>query len=173
MQLRFPVSEIHQWANNYVPQGTIAELESKLIELRSTVKEQGYLDKELLKDVAYWKSPRIIHYIEKNDDDYVKEITSRAFSATDESDRIEPLLLLHGVWWPTASVILHFFHRDSYPILDFRAMWSIGLENYTYSFPFWQEYVSFCRDIAHRNQIDMRILDQALWQYSKENQPSS
>lgn len=173
MKLRFPESEIPQWASNYEPQGTIAELESKLIELRPTVQEQGYLDKELLKDVAYWKSPRIIHHIERNDNNDVKEITSRAFSATDEGDRIEPLLLLNGVWWPTASVILHFFHRDPYPILDFRAMWSIGLKNYTYSLPFWQEYFSFCRDIAHRNQVDMRTLDKALWQYSKENQPPS
>ena len=169
MQLRFPESEIRQWANNYKPQ----ELESELIELRPTVQDQGYLDKNLLKDVAYWKSPRIIHYIEENGDDYVQEITSGAFSATDEGGRIETLLLLRGVWWPTASVILHFFHRDPYPILDFRAMWSINLENYTYSLPFWREYSSFCRDVAARNQIDMRTLDKALWQYSKENQPPS
>ena len=173
MQLRFSEFEIHQWANNYEPQGTTAELESKLIELRPTVQDQGYLDKKLLKDVAYWKSPRIIHHIEKNDNNEVKEITSRAFSAINEGGRIEPLLLLNGVWWPTASVILHFFHRDPYPILDFRAMWSISLENYTYSLPFWQEYTSFCRDIAQRNQVDMRTLDRALWRYSKENQPPS
>lgn len=30
----------------------------------------------------------------------------------------------------------------------------------------------FCRQVADRNRIDMRKLDRALWQYSKENQPT-
>ena len=170
MKLRFPESEICQWADRYEPQGTIAELEAKFIELKPTVQEQGWLDKALLKDIAHWKSPRIIYHIKKNDDDYVKDITSFAFSTTNERTRIEVLRLLDGVDWPTASVILHLFHKDPYPILDFRAMWSIGLDAYTYSSSFWSDYTYFCRDIASRNQIDMRTLDKALWQYSKENQ---
>ena len=169
MELRFPESEIYQWAERYNSGST----EAGFIEIRSKVQEQGYLDKELLKRVARWKSRRRAGLIEKNDDGYVKEITSWAFSATSERARIRVLMLLDGVSWPTASVILHLFHRNPYPILDFRALWSIGLDSYRYSSSFWQKYTRFCRDIAHRNHLDMRTLDKALWQYSKENQPVS
>ena len=169
MQLRFPESDIQQWAERYNAGST----EASFIEIRDVVQEQGYLDQELLKRVAHWKSPRPARHVEKNDDDYVKEITSWSFSATNERARIRVLMLLDGVAWPTASAILHLFHKDPYPILDFRALWSIGLDDYTYSSSFWSDYTHFCRDIARRNQIDMRTLDKALWQYSKENQPSS
>lgn len=166
MKLRFSESQIHQWADRYMSGST----EAYFIQIRSKVQEQGYLDKKLLKGVARWKSPRRAGLIEKNDDSYVKEITSWSFSATNERARIRVLRLLDGIGWPTASAILHLFHTDPYPILDFRALWSIGLETYRYSSSFWSDYTYFCRDIASRNQIDMRTLDKALWQYSKENQ---
>ena len=137
------------------------------------MQEQGYLDKELLKRIARWKSPRRAGLIEQNDDSYIEDITSFAFSTTSERARIEVLRILDGVEWPTASAILHLFHKDRYPLLDFRAMWSIGLDNYTYSSSFWSDYTNFCRAIALRNQMDMRTLDRALWQYSNEKQPAS
>ena len=169
MQLRFPVSEIRQWAERYKSSST----ETDFIQIRPKVQEQGYLDKELLKRIARWKSPRRAGLIEKNDDTYIKDITAFALSATSERARIEVLRLLDGVDWPTASAILHLFHKDPYPLLDFRAMWSIGLDNYIYSSSFWSDYTNFCREIASRNQMDMRTLDRALWQYSKEKQPVS
>ena len=166
LNLRFPESEIHQWAEQYNSGST----EASFAEIRPMVQEQGYLDKELLKRVARWKSPRPARHVEKNDEDYIRDVTSFAFNATSERARIRGLMLLDGVSWPTASAILHLFHKDPYPILDFRALWSVGLETYRYSSLFWQEYVDFCREIASRNQVDMRTLDKALWQYSKENQ---
>jgi hypothetical protein len=80
------------------------------------------------------------------------------------------------VSYPTASVILHFFHRDVYPILDFRALWSMGFDQPPqYTFEFWWEYVEATRNLlarAHRTlpSLSMRELDRALWQYSKERQ---
>ena len=89
----------------------------------------------------------------------------------DERARIQSLTLLDGVSWPTASVILYLFHRDPYPILDFRALWSLSLDvPVQYRFDFWLPYVRCCRDLAQRANVDMRTLDRALWQYSKENQ---
>ena len=79
--------------------------------------------------------------------------------------------ILDGVSWPTASVILHFFHRRRYPILDFRALWSVGLEPpVQYGFNFWWDYVQYCRILARESRVDMRTLDRPLWQYSKERQ---
>ena len=166
MKLRFPESEIHQWAERYKSGST----EAYFSKIRSKVQEQGHLDKELLKRVGRWKSPRRVGLIERNDNIYIKDITSFAFGATSERARIKVLLCLNGIGWPTASAILHLFHKDRYPILDFRALWSIGLETYKYSSSFWKDYTHFCRDISSSNQINMRTLDKALWQYSKENQ---
>ena len=68
-------------------------------------------------------------------------------------------------------MILHFFHQDKYPIIDYRALYSITMEvPNQYTFDFWWRYVEYCRDLASRTGLSMRELDQALWQYSKENQ---
>ena len=109
--------------------------------------------------------------VESNDEGYVTAITGFALQTKCERARIEVLTRLDGVGWPTASVILHFFHCDRYPILDFRALWSVGEEVPSqYKFDFWWRYVSFCRRVADRNGRNMRTLDRALWAYSAANQ---
>jgi len=72
----------------------------------------------------------------------------------------------------TASVLLHFGYRDLYPILDFRALWSLSVEppKEGYDFEFWSAYTTHCRELARQAEVDMRTLDRALWQYSSDNQ---
>jgi hypothetical protein len=142
-----------------------------LFDLKPKIDQQGFLTKEDLWAVARWKSPRSAGHTKKNADDYVREISGIALSSKNERTRIEILCLLNGVQWPSASVILHFFHKDPYPILDFRALYSLSIdEPPTYTFAFWWQYVEFCRSLARRSKLTMRDLDRALWQYSKENQ---
>ena len=98
-------------------------------------------------------------------------ITFFAFRAKNERSRIEILTILYGISWPSASVIIHFCHSDPYPIIDYRSLWTVGLEvPNVYHFELWWCYTESCREIAQRNHVDMRTLDRALWQYSKENQ---
>lgn len=167
MKLRFPESKIQHWASRY----DYPREETALLNLRSSVQGEGAISKDQLRLVAKWKAPRSAGHVEKNDDAYVKEITGWSFSANEERSKIEILTLLSGVQWPTASVVLHLFNKEPYPILDFRALWSVSAEvPKQYSFGFWWQYVEFCRMIATRNSVDMRTLDRALWQFSKENQ---
>jgi len=167
MELRFPEGDISDWANRYV----YPREETTLLDLRPAIRRTGFLTKEQLRVVAKWKSPRSAGHIEDNDEPYIREITSMSLSAKTERGRIEVLTLLDGVLWPSASVILHLFHKRKYPILDFRALWSVQ-ENVPnqYSFDLWWAYVEYCRELAQRNHVNMRMLDRALWQYSKENQ---
>ena len=70
-----------------------------------------------------------------------------------------------------SSVILHFCVDQSYPILDFRAIWSLGIKKPSqYTVAFWKEYVQICRAVAAKHRLTVRELDMALWQYSSEHQ---
>ena len=171
MKLRFCESEIPYWAERYSdPDGE--ELENELTDkdLVNKVQQQQYLTRDILKKVARWKSPRRVGLIEHNSENDVREITGYALKSQSERVTWGVLTCLAGVGLPTASAILHFFHEEPYPIIDFRAIWSISVEKYNYTFSFWLEYISFCRELAKSNDVDMRTLDRALWEYSRKNQ---
>jgi hypothetical protein len=166
-KLKFDKSEIKYYAECYKNKNT----DSVLTTLKQNIQNRGYLTKDDLSKIAYWKAPRSSRHVSKNFDEYITEITKFAFHTKCERAKIEILTNLDGVNWPTASVILHFFDKDEYPILDFRALWSISVDVPTqYKFDFWWSYVQFCRSLADSSEVSMRILDQALWQYSKQYQ---
>jgi hypothetical protein len=126
--------------------------------------------------VCEWKAPRAAGHARKNSNTEVEEITALAFEARSERVRVEVLQTLHGVSYPTASVMLHFYHTDIYPILDFRALWSMRIAQPSqYTFDFWWRYVGECRKMFVRAQrrfpeLTIREFDRALWQYSYERQ---
>ena len=168
-QLRFPIKKLNAISSMY----SYGRSELEVLENAQKIKNRGYLTKKELQIIGEWKTPRSKSRIASNTEDYIKEVTQIAFSTDSEKLRIEILNLLTGVSWPTASVLLHFYHTDSYPIIDFRALYSLNCEHIKpqdYKFEFWQKYTDFTRGLANQANVDMRTLDQALWQYSKENQ---
>ncbi len=147
-----------------------------VISRAARIRTRGFLDLDDLSKVCFWKSPRSAGRARKNEDDVVREISRCSLGALCEVSRIESLQILHGVDYPTASVILRLHHRDDYPILDFRAIWSLGLSKPSYhQFTYWQEFCAIWRKAlaeCRREQADLsaRDFDRALWQFSKENQ---
>jgi hypothetical protein len=172
-QIRFDPAEIPALAARFRTGESDAALER---DVAAAARAQGYLTRPQLLRVCEWKSPRSRPRCQRNDAALVEETTRLALGAASERLRIGLLLLLDGVAYPTASVILHFCHRDRYPILDVRALWSVGAEagqrEGGYSFDFWQAYVDYTRELAERQGVTMRVLDRALWQFSLERQPS-
>jgi hypothetical protein len=168
--LRFDEAEIEDWAARYT-----YPHESHMTDVVGPrAKRLGYFSKPDFLDLCRWKSPRSQPRAAANCEQFIREVTHTALSTTSEQLRIEVLTLLRGVGWPTASVILHFAHADPYPILDFRALWSLGIDRIPlYDFPFWLDYTGACRSLAQAAGVSMRTLDRALWQYSKVHQPSS
>ena len=84
---------------------------------------------------------------------------------------VRALLDLHGVGLPVASVLLHFGHRDDYPILDVFALKALERAvptTKTASMGFWRAYVEHSRGLAMQYGVDMRTLDRALWTRGKE-----
>jgi hypothetical protein len=160
--------DLPAWASRYSYPGD-AEVENKVA---PTARARGHLTRDEFLELCRWKTPRSQPRCAENAEDYVSEVTRIALAATNEELKIRVLLLLAGVSWPTASVILHFCDRGPYPILDFRALWSVGLRRApTYTFSLWWEYTCFIRDIHKRTRLPIRTIDRALWQYSKERQP--
>ena len=165
--LRFPITEVKTWADKYSYGGDSALAE----EIGRPVRAQRYVTRKQFLELARWKSPRIVPKCEKNDADFVEEVTGKALQSKDERFRVEVLRLLTGVAWPMASVILHFCHDDDYPILDYRALWSLRVHPVPrYRYELWAEYTRVTRELAAKARADMRTLDRALWQYSKEKQ---
>ena len=165
--LRFNPSRLQEFAGRYE-----YPTEDRIVnKIAPRVRAAGCYNKSQFLEVCAWKTPRSKRHCRKNSEDFVVEVTRLALSNQHERIRIEVLTLLSGVDWPTASVLLHFGYDDLYPILDFRALWSVGVSAPpVYSSELWWRYVLFCRNAALKYGVSMRNLDRALWQYSKEHQ---
>jgi len=156
------LADAYQYADDHEVEHVIAP----------AAKQRGHFTKDEFQRLCRWKTARSRSRVASNPAALVEEVTRIALSTPDEELRIRVLTLLKGVSWPTASVVLHFAHREQYPILDFRALWSLGSEPPSqYTFEFWSSYVRFCRELAVKTGVSMRTLDRALWQYSKTKQP--
>jgi hypothetical protein len=166
-RLRLPPDAIQTWATkySYASESWLAD------ELAETVKVRGHLYKDDLIALCKWKSPRNQRHAERNSEEIVREVTKFALTTSSEEAKIKSLLVLEGVSWPTASCVLHFFHTQDYPILDFRALWSLNQEvPKAWSFPYWWSYTAYVRRLKVDTGLSMRTIDRALWQYSKAKQ---
>jgi len=167
-RLRFPSSQIQRWAERYASSVEDRRLRE---ELRPLVLKRGYVTRDEFLELCKWKSQRTKSRCATNYEFTVRTITRAALASNDEPLKVDLLRTLAGVEWPTASTLLHFCDRRPYPILDYRALWSLGLaEPPSYNVGFWLEYLGFTRRLARRRKVDIGTLDQALWQYSKERQ---
>ena len=129
---------------------------------------RGYLDLQDLTCVAQWKSPRRVSLVEGNEEQDVREVSSVSFATKSERLRIGALRVLEGIEWPRASAILHFAFPDRYPILDVRAMRTVGGPLNGYTFRAWDEYTDLCVRTAAEYGVCMRQLDRALWTFDRE-----
>ena len=174
--LRFPLTDIPRWEAAYWDRCS-AEDRAREAEIEAVtapaIRRRGCLTHEDLLALCRWKSPRAVPQARRNDDEYVRAVTQTALAADSERLRIEVLILLSGVGWPMASVILHFGCADLHPILDVRALWAAGVDDVSaaaYDFALWQAYTLFCRRTAQEAGVTLRVLDRALWGFAVERQ---
>lgn len=135
---------------------------------------KGFLTYKEFCQIGVWKSHRQRKNYERNDPAFVEEITRVSFApGSSEELRIGVLTLLRGVRYPVASTLLHLGCDQRYPIIDFRALWTlwrIAPSEIIYTPELWVAYVETCRKLARDCGVDVRTLDKALWQYSREHQ---
>lgn len=90
---------------------------------------RGWYTRAELLAVARWKTRgRSQSRCGLNTDAEVGRATARALTTEDERERVDALVGLHGVGLPPASVLLHLARPRLYPIIDFRALWSLGID---------------------------------------------
>jgi hypothetical protein len=131
--------------------------------------ERGYYTKPEFMAVCRWKSLRSAGRAEANPPAVIRRQTTIALRAEDEATRLRALTELQGVGVPVASTLLHFAFPRRYPMLDWRALESLGQKpRSTYPIAFWLGYVDACQRIARENHVHVRTLDKALWQHSRE-----
>ena len=133
------------------------------------MRARGHYTREEFIEVCAWKTPRSRPRVAANSETAVAEATGRALAASDEATRFAALVELQGVGAPTASTLLYCALPDDYPILDVRALESLGVKpRSVYPMSFWLECLEACRALALSSGVSIRTLDKALWQYSKE-----
>jgi hypothetical protein len=164
-ELRFPPDDIEVLAGRF----SYDEDAGCLAAGAAAAARRYYTRDEFLK-VCDWKSARSRPLVQSNDAPTVEAATRAAFETSDEGARVGALCGLRGVGVPIASALLHFAFPDRYPILDVRALESLGRKGRSlYPVSFWVAYLDACRRLAAEHGVSLRTLDKALWQHSKEN----
>jgi DNA-binding transcriptional ArsR family regulator len=163
-ELQFPAGEIEQLAARFA-----YEDDARCRDAGAAARARGNYTRAELLEVCGWKSPRSSSRVVANSSTIVASATRAAFATSDEAGRMSALTSLSGVGVPTASALLMFAFPDDYPILDVRALESLGVKpRAQYPITFWLAYLECCRELAHRYDVHIRTLDKALWQHSKD-----
>ncbi len=164
-ELQFPIDQIEALAARFPP----LDNDARLHEIGVGVRARGYYTREEFIEVCAWKTVRSRPKVSGNTEAAVVRATGLAMSTGSETARMTALLELDGVGVPTASTLLYCAFPDRYPILDVRALESLGVKARSqYPLSFWLGYLDACRELAQRAGASLRTLDKALWQHSKE-----
>ena len=175
--MQFPFTkqdEILYWANLYTKdqKPERKRQEEDVIKIKCSVEDKGYLTKCELMEMGGWKD-RFARSNIKNgsSSEHIEAVTRDAFRLGDDWEKLEKLTDIVGVGESIASVILHLYDQERYPILDRHALWSLTIDHtkVEYDEPFWKKYVNFCQAKADCHGVCMRTLDRALYKFSESD----
>lgn len=164
-ELQFPLDRVREYAGRYA-----YEDDTAVLAIGRAARERGHYTLDEFVAVCRWKTPRSAPLVALNTAEAVEAATRTALRSTvSERERMTALRSLKGVDWATASVVLHLAYPERYPILDVRALHALGVDAPSaYSLRYWDAYVSATLRLARQAGVDGRTVDQALWQWSKE-----
>jgi len=129
----------------------------------------GEYSRANLETIFRWKTGgRGISRLGRNTDAEIEEALRLGAGAQTERAAIAALCGLFGVNVPVASAVLTAINPERYTIIDFRALESLGVTKYNETIDFYLMYLHHCRVLADRHTVNLRTLDRALWQWSKE-----
>lgn len=157
------------WADAY-EQAMPREEVRLLGEVGPVVVARGHYEPDEFVAVARWKTPRTGPRIAANSDADIREITAVAFHAPERLQH-RMLTVLDGVGIPTATALLTIAFPQQHTVLDYRVTESLAHLGEWAGTGGYVEYLGACRSLARRLKVDLRTLDRALWQWSKDGLP--
>jgi len=165
---RIPLSELAEYQKRYQYADDIDALKA------GQQIAAGQATRDNLLKIFDWKTKgRGRSRISKNTDAEIADALLLAASAKTDRSALAVLLGLRGVAIPVASAILTAIAPDRFSIIDFRALWSLSVHPAPiYTVDYYLNYLTYCRSAASLTSLSLRNFDRALWQYSKEHQPS-
>ena len=168
---------VDKWSSEYKYK---PKLENEII--KHFTASPNFVNRSILYKILDWKAPRVKNKLDK-DERFIREITTISFSTNNEKLQVKALVLMDGVGFRVATTILHFRFPAKYPIMDYRAWETLQKHkeipkeyNIKDDFTHWERYFKQCRQIVCRENIQsngkktaLKRLDEALWQFSKNN----
>ena len=115
------------WEQYDQTQGVLPE---RLDFFGETYREQGYLTRNQLYDIAYESSTRSAYHVEANPDDRCREVTENVLVVEGDFSKIQLLTGLCGFKAPTASCVLAALDPSKHAVVDTR-VWAT-LERFDY-----------------------------------------
>lgn len=136
----------------------------------------GNRSRHQLEAIVEWKTRgRTTWQLSPNTDSEIEEALTAATVAQSERVAIGALMGLAGVNIPVASAIMAAIYPDRYTVIDFRAFHALGISKNSFSLSDYLDYLECCQRLVKvleiRPSVDassLRILDRALWEWSKE-----
>lgn len=130
----------------------------------------GQYTRTNLEEIFEWKTKgRGRSRLTKNTNSEIADALQLAVSAKTDRAAIAVLMGLNGIQIPVASAVLTAIDPERFTIIDFRALESLSVKRVNLNINFYLEYLYKCRSLAKENNVSLRTLDRALWQWSYEN----
>ncbi|WP_049926961.1 hypothetical protein [Halopiger goleimassiliensis] len=108
-------------------QGVLPE---RLEEFGDTYREQGYLTREQLYEIAYESSTRSAYHVERNPEARCRTVTANVLAVDDDFSKIQLLTGLSGFKAPTASCVLTAYDPERHAVVDTRVWASLERLDY-------------------------------------------
>ncbi len=108
-------------------QGVLPE---RLDEIGATYREQGYLTRDQLYDLAYENSTRSAYHVESNPPERCREVTANVRRVDGDFSKIQLLTGLSGFKAPTASAVLTALDPEHHAVVDTRVWASLDRLEY-------------------------------------------
>ena len=100
-------------------------LPERLTEFGEQYREQGYLTREQLYDIAYESSTRSAYHVEQNPKARCREVTENVLVADGDFSKVQLLTGLSGFKAPTASCVLTALNPERHAVVDTRVWASL------------------------------------------------
>lgn len=146
-------------------------LPGRLVAFGETYREQGYLSRDQLYEIAYESSTRSAHYVERNPRERCREVTANAMRVDGDFSAIHLLTGLSGFKSPTASCVMTALDPNRHAVIDTRVRASLDrlgrLDGRKESFDA-DDYVTIIdpiRDIAAETGYSAAEIGYALFAY--------